>query len=84
VAVDVTFTKCRMYPSGTGETKKQFAAIFIRPIKNSIETAFVDDWQRPIDQFSFRVRNADGEELFVHESDPSFNLFSNDAPGWYF
>lgn len=74
--------KYRLYPSGVGNTKDQFASLFIRPIKSSLETALGDKWNRPITNFTFKVKDVNGADIFSHISESDFDHFSLQRPGW--
>ncbi|KAI8904864.1 hypothetical protein EDD86DRAFT_258697 [Gorgonomyces haynaldii] len=68
-----------IYPQGTGQ--EGFMSAFIRPILNQVEIAMGDQWERPVTLFSFRVK---GQEDILFESEPTFQQFSKQDPGWGF
>ncbi|KAI8912330.1 hypothetical protein DFJ77DRAFT_413022, partial [Powellomyces hirtus] len=44
-----------VYPKGAGDGAGSHISAFIRPLKNELETAAGDAWQRPINEFTIRV-----------------------------
>ncbi|KAJ3017857.1 hypothetical protein HKX48_003348 [Thoreauomyces humboldtii] len=85
-----------VYPKGAGDGDGSHLSAFIRPLKNDLELALGDAWQRPITKFLIRVRRAvpgspviglaDPAENFLASdtSQPSFTGFSAAMTGWGF
>ena len=82
-----------LYPNGVAANIGTLSGAFIRPIRNDLELLANEDWQRPIESFTFRVKrqrevdqddNSASEFLFSQTSEYSFTGFSAEQSGWGF